>query len=350
MGTQPEHVTVGHDELDERAAAAAVAVATRAPSILNTQPWQWQLAGGALELRADRARHLRSVDPDGHSLLLSCGAALHLARLALTADGFKVDIDHNPDHDDPDLLARITVRGRHEASVDDTEQVRAALQRRSERRPFASTVIAPQLIERLRKLSQFDGVSIRVPREGEEMIALAVAVARAEQLEQNDPAFRAELDAWIRTDDDTQPDGVPATAIPHVHAGHPRHTDVSVGDYGLDTPGKLPIANEVDERPLLALILTAADDTISRVRAGEATMSMLVEAQRHGLASCIISQAFASAAARTWLRDKLAAAAFPQTMIRLGAMPAGTPAPAAPRRPVADVLHILESRPPESVT
>lgn len=344
MSRQPEVVTADYEALGEEAAAAAISVAIRAPSILNTQPWRWELAHGALALRAERTRQLNAFDPDGHCLLLSCGAALHLAGLALAADGFEVGIERHPDHDDADLLARISLRARRTASVEDTEQVAAGRQRHSERRPFASTVIAPQLIDRLSNASQFDGVSIRIPREGEEMIALAVAVDWAEQLEQNDSDFRAELDAWIRADD-THPDGVPATAIPHVRAGHPRHTDVSVGDYALDTPGQQPITTEVDERPLVELIVTAADDTIGRLRAGEATMSLLIEAQRHGLASCIISQAFASAGARSRLRDELGAAAFPQTMVRLGAMPTGTPAPPAPRGQTCCISWMLRPGP-----
>jgi nitroreductase len=341
MSTKLDTATVGHHPLDEHVASDAVAVAIRAPSILNTQPWRWELSRGVLELHADRARQLSSIDPDGHSLLLSCGAALHLAGLALAAKGWEVDIDRCPDRADIDLLARVSVRGLGMSSIEDAEQVTAARQRRSERRPFATAAIAPQLIERLTDVGMFEGISIRIPRDTEEMIALAVAVDWAEQLEQSDPDFRAELDAWIRTDD-THPDGVRATAIPHLRAGHPRHTDVSVGDYALDIPGQQSIAAEVDERPLLALVLTAMDDTVSRLRAGAATMSMLIEAQRHGLASCIISQAFASPVSRARLREELGATAYPQTMVRLGAMPTGIPAPAAPRRTVDEVLRIVD--------
>lgn len=328
-----------HPGLDAQAATDAVAAAIHAPSILNTQPWRWQLEQGALALRADRSRQLTSIDPDGHSLMLSCGAALHLAALALSSRGWVTEIVRTPDSGDQDLLARVEVSGRREPNVEDGERVAAALQRRSERRPFADSAIAPQLIEQLTSIGEFDGVSVRIPREGEEMIALAVAVDWAEQLEQNDPGFRAELAAWVRTGDGHQ-DGVLADAIPHVRAGHPRHTDVSVGDYALDAPAQQSIATEVDERPILALIVTTGDDVASRLRAGEAAMSMLITAQRHGLASCIISQAFASVTSRTRLRDELATGAYPQTMIRFGAMPSGTPAPPAPRRPVGDVLYL----------
>src|SRR3954451_22815591 len=76
--------------LDPSSAEAAVAVAVRAPSIHNTQPWSWRLGPDALVLRADRSRQLAVADPDGHSLLVSCGAALHLTDVALRAQGWQI--------------------------------------------------------------------------------------------------------------------------------------------------------------------------------------------------------------------------------------------------------------------
>ena len=77
--------------LDRSDVEQALAVAVRAPSIHNTQPWAWQLGPDALVLRADRTRQLAVADPDGHSLLVSCGAALHLTELALRARGWQLE-------------------------------------------------------------------------------------------------------------------------------------------------------------------------------------------------------------------------------------------------------------------
>jgi hypothetical protein len=78
------------DPLDPASVEAAVAVAIRAPSIYNTQPWRWEFGPDGLDLRADRTRQLPVVDPDGHSLLISCGAALTLAGYGLRAAGWTV--------------------------------------------------------------------------------------------------------------------------------------------------------------------------------------------------------------------------------------------------------------------
>src|SRR5829696_5918752 len=92
----------------------AVAFAVLAPSIHNTQPWRWVAHDGVLDLYADRERGLPAMDPDGRGLLVSCGGALELARLGLAVAGWAVAVERFPDRDRPDLLARLTARGRRE--------------------------------------------------------------------------------------------------------------------------------------------------------------------------------------------------------------------------------------------
>src|SRR3954467_3269517 len=118
-------------EIDQVAEASIAAL--RAPSILNTQPWRWRLAGNHAELWADRSRQLSGLDPDGNLLLLSCGTALHHAAVALLAGGFVADISRLPDPERPDLVARI----RQGASCPADSLLYAAIyQRRTDRRPF----------------------------------------------------------------------------------------------------------------------------------------------------------------------------------------------------------------------
>jgi hypothetical protein len=69
---------IAHDLL-----ATAAKDALRAPSVLNTQPWTWRLEDEVLELHADRDRQLEVVDREGRQLVLSCGVALHHARLSV---------------------------------------------------------------------------------------------------------------------------------------------------------------------------------------------------------------------------------------------------------------------------
>src|SRR6185503_16306307 len=87
--------------------ARAALTARKAPSILNSQPWRWRVDGRTLELRADRSRQISALDPDGRMLTVSCGAALHHARVALAAEGVRTTIGYLPDPADRDLLATL---------------------------------------------------------------------------------------------------------------------------------------------------------------------------------------------------------------------------------------------------
>src|SRR6478752_772871 len=61
----------------------AAAAAGYAPSIHNTQPWRWKIRSRSLELWEAHARRLPITDPDGRMAAISCGAALHHARVAM---------------------------------------------------------------------------------------------------------------------------------------------------------------------------------------------------------------------------------------------------------------------------
>src|SRR6185295_8140000 len=98
--------TNGMTRNEARAALEAAARASlRAPSVFNTQPWKWRITGDVLELACDPARRLGVTDAEGRLLLLSCGGALHHARITLAAGGWRADVRDVPQESRPDLLA-----------------------------------------------------------------------------------------------------------------------------------------------------------------------------------------------------------------------------------------------------
>src|SRR6266540_6299662 len=102
MTTRPDHETV----------RAAIALATGAPSVHNTRPWQWLIGDNTVHLMADWARQLPATDPDGRDLLISCGAALHHLQTALAALGWAGDVHRIPNPADSDHLAALELRPR----------------------------------------------------------------------------------------------------------------------------------------------------------------------------------------------------------------------------------------------
>ena len=66
----------------------ALALATRAPSVHNVQPWAWRVGTESLHLYLDPTRRLEHTDPDGRDVMISCGAVLNPCVVALAALGW----------------------------------------------------------------------------------------------------------------------------------------------------------------------------------------------------------------------------------------------------------------------
>jgi nitroreductase len=320
----------------------AVSCGVRAPSIHNTQPWRWVYRGGALELYADRTRQLPALDPDGRSVLLSCGAALELAQLGFAAAGWRTEVDRMPETSGPDLLARIRPVARTAPDPSTMERVRAAERRHTERRPFRPEPVPADEVRSLLAAATDAGVYAYAIERADEKLDLAVVFSWADRVEMADPAYRAELAHWTRYQDAQAPDGVPASAVPHLPAGTPRHTNVPMRDFEAGITGGQPLTEVVDERPLYLVVLTTADDRESRVRAGEAYARISVEAERLGLASSAMTQAVDLPSVRERFRMLMDWPDHPQMVLRVGRPESGpTPTPTG-RRSLSDVLTLKD--------
>jgi hypothetical protein len=329
--------------LDRETAEAALAVAVRAPSIHNTQPWAWRLDNGELTLLADRSRQLAVADPDGHSLRISCGAALHLTEVALRAQGWEIETTLLPDPFDPDALARLRPVGHAEPDESTAAQATAALERRSDRRPFAQRDVPAEVIEALRTVGSDADARVDFPADPDQRINLAVAVSWADRVERDDHAYQEEMNNWLRDPEvHAMVDGVPVEAIPHVPADQPRHTDVPLRDFEVGVTGRQLIARDVDEQPLIAVVLTDSDVPADQLRSGRAMMRLMIEAQLRELSTCVLSQAVDFAAFRTRMQGLMGWVGLPQIMLRVG-YPGGplTDLVRTPRREPAAVLEVV---------
>jgi nitroreductase len=316
----------------------AVSYGVRAPSIHNTQPWRWVYRAGVLELYADRTRQLPALDPDGRSVVLSCGAALELVQLEFAAAGWRTEVDRLPDPSRPDLLAQIRPVARTAVDLSTVERARAAERRHTERRPFRPEPVPADTIRSLLGAATDAGVYAYAVERADEKLDLAVVFSWADGIEMADPAYRAELAHWTRYVDAKAPDGVPAFAVPHLRAGTPRHTDVPMRDFEAGITGGQQLAEIVDERPLYLVVFSTADNREARLRAGEAYARISVEAERLGLASSAMTQAVDLRAVRERFRTLMDWPDHPQMVLRVGrAQPDPIPPPTG-RRSLTDVL------------
>ena len=110
----------------EQIAAFVVGAAVWAPSLHNTQPWLFGTDGQELSLYADGGRQLMAADPAGRQMLISCGAALFTARLAVWSAGRIPQTQILPDPADPLLVARLGWSGRAAPADYERRQLPAA--------------------------------------------------------------------------------------------------------------------------------------------------------------------------------------------------------------------------------
>jgi nitroreductase len=326
------------DAVDEKKAQAALAAAAQfaglAPSIHNTQPWRWRLTGLVLELRAERERQLSVTDPHGHLLLISCGAALHHATTALTADGRQTQVRRMPDERDHDLLATVTVTGAVAASTEAMRAVQILRVRHTDRRPASGVPLPDHAVEAVAAAAAAAGASLHRLRP-DDVIELAVVANRAQEAELADPEWQAELGYWAGG---VRPDGtgVPDSAIPE----EPVASTVPGRDFG--HPGTMPVSAGHDGAAVYGVLFGPDDSPTGWLRAGEALSSAWVAAIEHGLSIVPMSAAVEIPATRLSLRHILGDVAEPYLALRLGIADPDVPGPDhTPRLPIEQILDIV---------
>ncbi|UQU62250.1 nitroreductase [Couchioplanes caeruleus] len=309
--------------------AASVAV-SHAPSVLNTQPWRWRVHTDRLELFADRSRQLTATDPDGRLLTLSCGAALHHARVALAARGWACRVHRTTDVSRPDLLAvmtgfdriAVTPRARHEEYVLGV--------RHTDRRPVSDERLAPAVVRAIAGAAG-DRARLHVLT-GEQVFDLSAASSRAAAVQVRDSLACAELRYWTsRTMGEGT--GLPDAVLPE------RPPQTTVPGRGFGHAGTLPIGRGHDRAATYALLYGDDDDPGGWLAAGEALSSIWLTATSLNVSVLPISDVVAVAGTRERLRRMLTAFDHPYLALRLGiAEPEPGAARRTPRLPAAQLI------------
>ena len=325
-----------------------VTAATRAPSIHNTQPWRFLAAPGRLDVYLDTERALPVLDPTGRQQIISCGSAVEFAAVALAAAGSACDVDLLPDAD-PDHLATLRVTGDHEPSDDDREIAAAIDRRHTVRAPFQPRAVPRELVGRLQDEAGNFGTWFKPITSSEEEVATVFLISRAEEMEQSDPAYLAELDSWMRTDP-AAVDGVAVEAVPsgdpHARPSNWLIRDFVVGrrEQHLFREADAPDAPPPDvERPTVVLMGTDGDDRYAWLLAGRALGRVLLRATAAGVAASPLTQALDWPATRTRMQSRLSLVGHPQMLLRMGYPPESAGRAVSGRRPVADVLQFLSA-------
>ena len=298
----------------------AIEHALRAPSVHNTQPWRWRIRPDAVELHADWNRHLVATDPDRRDLVLSCGAALH--HLAGRARGRRTDgagapharcrgprpprhhRGHGPARDDAADAAQFRAI--------DTPADRSAPDEPSDRAGAPPAGVGGA------------GPSHRLAAAPGDRPGDAAAAHRDPHRRCPSPGVRTGL---RRPSCSSGPTGTPPGATvcppptsrcrrsvsqaPRPCAGSRARSSLSHTSRPGDGPG--------DDAAELLVIVTAHDDPLDWLRAGEATSAVLLAATGLGLATTPLSQPLEVEETRRALQqDVLRVPEHPQLVVRVG--------------------------------
>lgn len=321
---------------DPEVVRRAVAVATRAPSLHNSQPWLWVYRRGRLELHLDHSRAVPNTDMSGREALISCGAVLDHLAVAMAAAGWSADIDRFPNANNPGHLATVGFSRSESVTAAQRQRLDAVLRRRTDRLPFADPADFHDIEPGLHALLDSEQVRLDVlaPQLHAELLEASVLT---EAMRRFDSAYHAELDWWTAPFDLTE--GIPRSAL--ISADE---SDRVAINRSFPVEGRAARRRRLGEDRARILVLSTPGDSRSDALAcGEALSAVLLECTTVGLATCTVTHLIEYAPARDVIAALIARSAAPQILIRAGRTPELEKSPPpTPRRDLVNVLRFAD--------
>jgi hypothetical protein len=310
----------------------AVQLACRAPSLHNSQPWQWVAEGAGLHLYLDRSRILYSADKSGREALISCGAVLDHLRVAMAAAGWTANVARFPDPNNLDHLASLVFSPMSLVTDGDRRRADAILHRRTDRLPFAEPSNWESVEPVLR--NAVDDATVHLDVIADE---LRPELARASQLTESlrlyDSSYHTELDWWTGHFENS--DGIPRSSL--VSAAE--SDEVDVGRPFPASPHNQRRAYIGHDQSTVLVLSTDEDTGDDALRCGEALSAVLLECTLAGMATCTLTHLTELWSSRNLIGTLTGRAAMQQVVIRVGEAPVlDEVPPMTPRRPLGDVL------------
>ncbi|MEO8033197.1 MAG: nitroreductase [Acidobacteriota bacterium] len=307
--------------------------AVLAPSGHNTQPWAFRTTPEGVEVFADYSKRLLIVDPQDRELYMSIGAAITNFRVAAAHFGFETTVlyDRQPEERIP--VALITAVETCGPDENLTTLFRAIRKRHTNRAPFDGEPIDPSALSRVCDMTERfpDTLRLILPHDKPRV---ADMIEEASRMQMARPAFRAEIADWVFPDDDEHTDGLRADAlgVPPLLTGSATWFLRQFDSGAWQAPRDRRLA----ESAAGLLLVTADDDRVSLLRAGEALELLLLTIADVGLQYSFLNQPVTVNEMRERLRTLAGASNSPQLLIRIGTAPPVEHA--MPRRPLDRVV------------
>ena len=316
--------------LSRTEANTLISAAGMAPSVLNTQPWAFDVHDSTIDVYADPSRGLYwSVDPRGRQLVISCGAALLNLRVAAAHLGRPAAVQLRPSPADPLLLASVTLgrRGERDRTNPADALLFAAIRHRhTHRGPFAPRTVPGAVLFELAECVHHEHANI-APISRSQRRWLFDLVAFADIALGQSPGYEPDLLKWT-AGSTSREDGIPVSAFGSLSpSGLP-----PMRDFGA-LHGMTGRQERFAPDPWIAILATPRDDTEAWLQAGQALERLLLTARLRGLAASFLNQPLDEPEIRHDLVSP-ALGGYPQMILRLGYAAGDV---ATPRRRIDDV-------------
>ena len=306
-----------------RALRRAAVRASLAPSVLNTQPWHFEIGHNRLDILAEPDRHLRVLDPEHRQFTISLGCALFNARVALCHGDLAAHVERLPDPLGSRRYASIVVDpeagecpgiGHLDPAIDRRQSVKGEF----EPGPALPAVV----VRRMQDAAAAEGATLVSVSRAPERKVLIRLNERTDAIHRSNEALLAETLMW----------GSVAGA---------RRARVIKGFSGELAPGwaPVPVPDEHTPSQRVLLLCTEDDDSEAWLRAGEALERVLLEAAAAGFTAAIRAQMLEVEEARYVARDELQLPGIPQIMLRFGK---SAPQPRKRRRRLVDLISEVD--------
>lgn len=311
----------------------AVRSACRAPSLHNSQPWQWVLDRGRLQLFLDSSR-VMATDTSARQALISCGAALDHLRVAMSAAGWHADVDRFPDPANTNHLASIGFTRLPYVTDRDQRRARAIWARHTDRLPFSSVSDRDSFESVVRAASSGGAVHVDLLPESLRP-QLVEASQTAESLQFYNTVYHDELCWWTAPFESAE--GIPYSALGTTSEGARVAIDRTFPAHrGPERRTEIP-----EDHATIVLLSTDGDGRGDALASGEALSSVLLECTMAGLATCPVTHVTELHVTRDLIKSLFDRDATPQVLVRVGVVPVTEkPPPPTPRRSLSEVLRL----------
>jgi hypothetical protein len=308
--------------------------AVLAPSTCNSQPWSFRIEPEGVAVFADESRALPVADAGRRELYMSLGAAIANLRVAAAHFGFQSTVSFSSRRAEEESSAFVALTETSAPDMRLASLFASIRQRRTNRQPFSSQPIAPEalapILDCIEELA--DTFSIVFAREQARMADL---IAFADKAQMQDGRYRAERAHWTHRQADAANDGLVAESVGFpwpVAAAAPfimQHVDLGAMQAHKD--------HVLAEDAACLIVVSAFDDRMSLVKAGESLELLLLTITRSGLEYSFLNAPVQLPAVRGRVAVVSGAERPPQLILRVG--PGQRIVQPTPRRPVDEVMQ-----------